>query len=95
MSPSRFLRLAGYADGHGPATLAALERSPAFHHPGGRAAVEAVAAAWWSGMVPAEGGHQRVVSYADALVWKTLPYAAPPSICLGATTAWTKAGRLP
>jgi hypothetical protein len=93
MAPSRFLRLAGYTAGGGPSTLDGLRESPVFRHPDGRRAVEEIAAAWWSGMVPVEGGRQQVITYQDALVWKALPYAEPPSVCLGATTAWSSAGR--
>ena len=93
LAPSRLVRLAGFADGDGPRTLAALERSDAFGRHGARQAAGAVAAAWWSGMVPVEGGGEHVVTYEDALVWKALPYAEPPSLCLGATTAWSVPGR--
>jgi hypothetical protein len=93
MSPSRFVRLAGFADGRGPATLSALERSRAFERKGAKVTVEAVAAAWWSGMVPNGEGGQRVISYNEALVWRALPYAMPPSVCLGAVNAWSEPGR--
>jgi hypothetical protein len=90
MSPSRFVRLAGFVDGRGPATLAALRLTPAFRMRGGREAARAVAAAWWSGTVPTADGDRRVVTYHDALVWRALPYAQPPSFCLGAPSSWTK-----
>jgi hypothetical protein len=93
LPPSRLLRLAGFTDGRGPVTLAALERSAALRAKGARATVEAVAAAWWSGMVPTGDGGQRVLAYEQALVWRALPYAAPPSLCLGAVDAWSKPGR--
>lgn len=94
MSTTRFLRLAGFADGHGPATLAALRRAPAFRMKGGRATARAVAAAWWSGMVPTADGGRRVITHHDALVWRALPYAQPPSLCLGAPTSWAKPGKV-
>ena len=92
MAPSTLVRIAGYADGLGPSTLAELEASSAFSRRGARACADAITAAWWSGMTPAKGGQTRVVSYLDALVWRTLPYAQPPSNCLGATGAWAKPG---
>jgi hypothetical protein len=93
MTPSRFVRLAGFTDRGAPETLAALQRSRAFAAPHGKQVAEAIAAAWWSGMVPTEGGRHAVITYEDALVWKALPYAEPPSLCLGATTAWSTPGR--
>jgi hypothetical protein len=93
ITASKFVRLAGFATESAPASLVDLERSAAFHRPGARRTVEAVASAWWSGVVPLEDGGQKVVTYQDALVWKALPYAEPPSICLGATTAWSEPGR--
>jgi hypothetical protein len=93
LKPSRFLRLAGYANGHGPKSLRALEESAAFRTEGGRACVEAVAAAWWSGIVPVSGGGERVITFSDALVWRAMSFAEPPSVCLGATGAWAKPGK--
>ncbi len=92
IAPSTLVRIAGYADGLGPATLGELDASSVFARRGARACDDAIAAAWWSGMVPAEGGGTRVVSYLDALVWRAVPHAQPPSNCLGATGAWAKPG---
>jgi hypothetical protein len=93
MAPSTLVRIAGYADGLGPATLDELEASSALSRRGARACADAITAAWWSGMAPVKGGGTRVVSYLDALVWRALPHAQPPSNCLGATGAWAKPGR--
>jgi hypothetical protein len=93
MAPSTLVRIAGYADGRGPATLDELEASSAFSQSGARACADAITAAWWSGTAPTAGGETRVVSYLDALVWRALPHAQPPSNCLGATGAWAKPGR--
>lgn len=90
LKPSRFVRLAGYADGHGPETLAALERSDAFAAKGGKECLESIAAAWWSGMVPVAGGAQKVVTFGDALVWRQVH---EPTTCQGATGSWAKPGR--
>jgi Membrane bound FAD containing D-sorbitol dehydrogenase len=92
MSPSTLVRIAGYADGHGPATFHELEASSAFTRRGARACADAVTAAWWSGLTPTKDGGTQVVSYLDALVWRALPYAQPPSNCLGATGAWAEPG---
>ena len=94
LSPSTFVRVAGYAEGSGPSTIEQLEASAAFARRGARACADAITAAWWSGRVPAKGGDTRVVNYLDALVWRALPYAQPPSSCLGATGAWAKPGRV-
>lgn len=93
MAPSTLVRIAGYADGLGPATLDELEASSVFFHRGARACADSITAAWWSGMAPTKGGETRVVSYLDALVWRALPHAQPPSNCLGATGAWATPGR--
>src|SRR4051794_24494632 len=61
LKPSKLVDLAGYARGKGPRTLRALEHSATFTTEGARACVAAIAAAWWSGMVPTVGGGQRVV----------------------------------
>ena len=92
ISPSTLVRIAGYADGLGPVTLEELEASSAFSRRGARACADAITAAWWSGMTPTRAGGTRVVSYLDALVWRALPHAQPPSNCLGATGAWAKPG---
>ena len=91
--PSRVVELAGFARGTGPRTLAELERSALYRKPGVRASAEAVASAWWSGMVPTANG-ERVVTFLDALAWRAQPWAQPPTECLGATGAWAKPGRI-
>jgi D-sorbitol dehydrogenase-like protein len=90
LKPSKFLQLAGYANGHGPTNLHALERSAAFKTKAGKQCVEAIAAAWWSGMVPASGDEQRVVTFSDALVWREVH---EPTTCQGATGSWAQPGR--
>jgi Membrane bound FAD containing D-sorbitol dehydrogenase/TAT (twin-arginine translocation) pathway signal sequence len=92
LPPSTLVSTAGYADGRGPTTLAELEQSSVFARRGARDCAAAIAATWWSGMVPKRGGGTRVVAYFDALVWRALPYAQPPSNCLGATGAWSQPG---
>lgn len=93
LTPADFLNRAGFTHGRGPETLAELEHSSAYKSRGGKACVDAVASAWWSGIVPTRGGGQKVVTYLDALVWHAVPYAYPPTECLGATGAWAKPGR--
>jgi hypothetical protein len=44
-------------------------------------------------MTPTKTGETQVVTYLDALVWRALPHAQPPSNCLGATGAWAAPGR--
>jgi hypothetical protein len=90
LKPSRFVELAGYGAGKGPKNLRALEQSPAFKADGGKACVEAIVAAWWSGMVPVAGGGQKVVTFSDALVWREVH---EPTTCQGATGSWAKPGR--
>ena len=88
--PSKFLELAGYASGHGARNLSELKQSAAFKAEGGEECVGAIVAAWWSGLVPAAGGGQRVVTYSDALVWLEVH---EPTTCQGATDSWAKPGR--
>ena len=90
LKPSRFLQLAGYAEGHGSKSLRALERSAAYKTAGGKECLETIVAAWWSGEVPAAGGGQRVVTYSDALVWREVH---EPMTCQGATGSWARPGR--
>jgi hypothetical protein len=93
VSPAAFLDRAGYTNGHGPESIKELTSSPAYRTRGGKECVEAVTAAWWSGIVPTPGGRQKVVTYLDALVWRAMPFANPPTECLGAPGAWSKPGR--
>jgi hypothetical protein len=92
VAPSRLVRLGGFADG-GPATLAEFQRSALYRKRGVRASAEAVASAWWSGIVPTSSGG-RVVTFLDALAWRAQPWAEPFTECLGATGAWAKQGRI-
>ena len=87
MKPSRLVHAAGYATGDGPQTLAELEGSSAFRAPGAKECVGAIAGAWWSGSV-LSSTTATVVTYLDALVWRAMPYAGPPSECLGVTGVW-------
>lgn len=91
--PSRLVAIGGFADGSGPKTVAEFRRSALYRKPGVRASAEAVAAAWWSGMVPTANG-DKVVTFLDALAWRAQPWAEPFTECLGATGAWAKAGRI-
>jgi hypothetical protein len=90
LTPSRFVRLAGFMPGPGPASLAELKTSAAYRAAGGRECVDAVAAAWWSGIVPTTGSGQRVVTFTDALVWKVVH---EPTTCQGAVGSWSTPGR--
>ncbi len=90
LKPSRFAKLAGLTRAGGPTTLAELERSPAYRHAGGRECVQAIAAAWWSGVVPTSGGGQEVATFSRALVWREVH---EPMTCQGATGSWAKPGR--
>lgn len=89
LKPSEFLRRAGYANGTGPKDLRALEHSAAFRAEAGRECVRAVAAAWWSGVVPARRGDE-VITFSDTLVWRVVH---EPTTCQGATGSWSKPGR--
>ncbi|HEX9417280.1 MAG TPA: sugar dehydrogenase complex small subunit [Gaiellaceae bacterium] len=89
MSPSELVRSAGYDGPSGPRDLAALEASGALRSAEAKTCARAIAAAWWSGTVPARCGRV-VVTYTDALVWRAMPFAHPPSTCLGATGVWAR-----
>lgn len=90
LKPSKFLQLAGYARGQGPKNLRGVEQSAAFRAAGGSECVRAVAAAWWSGVVPVAGGGEQVITFSDALVWRVVH---EPMTCQGATGSWSKPGR--
>lgn len=102
MSPTEFMQQAGYLSGYdlsgytgggGPTTLEDLKALPLMREPGATACVQAIAAAWWSGIVPTADGGQKVLQYVDAGIWKSvLPYARPQTVCLGETGAWSKPG---
>jgi len=91
--PSRLVQMGGFGSGGGPQTLAELQRSALYRKPGAHASAQAVASAWWSGMVPTADG-DRVVTFLDALVWRAQPWAQPPTECLGGVGAWSKPGRI-
>lgn len=93
LPPSRLVELGGFADESGPKTLAEFRRSAIYRKPGARASAEAVAAAWWSGMVPTANG-DKVVTFFDALAWRAQPWAEPFTECLGAPGAWAKEGKI-
>ena len=93
LPPSRLVELGGFAEGSGPKTLAEFQHSALYRKPGARASAEAVAAAWWSGMVPTANG-DKVLTFLDALAWRAQPWAEPFTECLGATGAWAKPGRI-
>lgn len=90
MKPSEFARLAGITAAGGPSTIAELKRSDAYRALGGKACLDAVAAAWWSGIVPIAGGGQRVVTFHEALIWRETHEA---TLCQGALGSWSKPGR--
>src|SRR5262249_11408941 len=90
MKPSRFARLAGITLRSGPTTLADLERSAAYNAPGGKECLQAVAAAWWSGIVPGAGGGPKGITFPGALVWREVHQ---PTSCQGVTGSWAKPGR--
>jgi hypothetical protein len=93
VSPASFLERAGYHSGNGPRTIKELTSSRTYRADGGRECIDAIAAAWWSGIVPSARHGQKVITYFDALVWRAMPFANPPTACLGAPGAWAKPGR--
>lgn len=90
LKPSRFIEMVGLSGSAGPATIAELEHTEAYRTREGKECVRAVAAAWWSGVVPTAGGGQKVVTFSDALVWREVH---EPLTCQGATGSWAKPGR--
>ena len=47
-----------------------------------------VVAAWYSGIVT-QGSQQKVVLYADALMWSAMSFTKPMGVCGGITGYWT------
>lgn len=93
LPPSHLVKMGGFSDGSGPATLTEFQHSALYRKRGVRKSAEAVASVWWSGSVPTAKG-TKVVTFLDALVWRAQPWAEPPTECLGATGAWAKQGRI-
>lgn len=74
------LKRAGFEGGRGPATLADL--GPVFEEEDSRRLADEVTVAWYTGVVPGEGG-PKVAGYVTTLQWKALGYGGAPSVCHG------------
>lgn len=62
------------------ATLADL--APVFEEEDSRRLADEITVAWYTGVVPGEGG-PRVAGYVTTLQWKALGYGGAPSVCHG------------
>lgn len=90
VSPTELAIALGFARSGGVHTLDELRRSDAYRAPGGEEAARALAAAWWSGTVTDRDGVGTVITYDDALVFRSMPWARPQASCLGETGAWSR-----
>lgn len=88
LSPNAFVA-AAFGNEGAPMSMSDMKRMGATALPGADACMRAIAGAWWSGIVPTAEGGQRVVTFQDALVWRTVHES---SNCLGATGSWSKPG---
>lgn len=74
------LKRAGFDGGKAPATLADL--APVFDEEDSRRLADEITVAWYTGVVPGEGG-PKVAGYVTTLQWKALGYGGAPSVCHG------------
>lgn len=88
LSPNAFVA-AAFGNEGAPMSMDDLQRMGATKLPGAEACMRAIAAAWWSGMVPLAGGGTRVVAFNDALVFTRVHEFTE---CYGATGSWAKPG---
>lgn len=88
LSPNAFVA-AAFGNEGAPMSMSDLKRMGATTLPGADACMRAIAATWWSGMVPVQGGGNRVVSFSDALVFTRVHEFTE---CYGATGSWAQPG---
>lgn len=84
---------AGFAGGAGAQTVQDLEARGALEDETARAAADRLIEMWYSGVYDTPDGGQAVATYADALVWRAVPYTKPLTIC-GVPGFWSEAPEL-
>jgi hypothetical protein len=74
-----------------PASVSDLEARGVYRESALAATAASVTRAWYSGVFVASNGEQRVITYVDALAWKTLGYrSAGPGTCGGVFGHWAE-----
>jgi hypothetical protein len=74
-----------------PSSASDLEARGVFRDPRLEAIAASITRSWYSGVFVATGGEQRVITYVDALAWKTLGYRSTgSSTCGGAFGHWAE-----
>lgn len=76
----QLLERAGFGSGRPPATLADL--AAVFDQEDSRRLADEITVAWYTGVVPGEGG-PKVAGFVTTLQWKALGYGGAPSVCHG------------
>jgi len=88
LSPNAFVA-AAFGNEGAPMSMGDLQRMGATTLPGADECMRAIAGAWWSGMVPVQGGGSKVVAFNDALVFTKVHEFTE---CYGATGSWSAPG---
>jgi D-sorbitol dehydrogenase-like protein len=74
-----------------PSSVSDLETRGVYREPTLAAVAASVTRSWYSGVFVATDGEQRVITYVDALAWKTLGYrSAGASTCGGVFGHWAE-----
>lgn len=87
----KFYVQAGFRSSTPPATFDELARTSAFNEESSQVLAEAIMTCWYSGTIAALNAlHLRVVTYNDALAWKSVTWTTPNMECRGALGAWSE-----
>jgi D-sorbitol dehydrogenase-like protein len=74
-----------------PSSVSELETRGVYREPTLAAIAVSVTRCWYSGVFVTTDGEQRVITYVDALAWKTLGYrSAGPNTCGGVFGHWAE-----
>lgn len=81
---------AGFRSSAPPASVEQLAATGLFDREPPRALADAIVVCWYTGLYE-RGGRPAVATFADALAWQALGYAAAPGSCQGAVGSWAEA----
>jgi D-sorbitol dehydrogenase-like protein len=86
-----FWNAAGFDTSRPPSSVADLDARGVYRQPPLAALAATVTRSWYSGIFVARNGEQRVITYVDALAWRTLGYrSSGPNTCGGAFGHWAE-----
>ena len=72
---------AGFRSGNPPSSTAELEQVGLFSQDQTRALADRIMTYWYTGIVETPDGQQQVVTFTDALAWKSIVLIKAPTIC--------------